>query len=90
MCTTPGEALRDAIAVMTAWSASPDGPPDLLVECLRGHLDDRPAEDALAAATELILGLTNLCGTVLVINEEATGISLRETLRELALHHAET
>ena len=85
MQTTPAQSVRDAIEVMSAWLAQPDGPPDLLIECLRRHLAKRPPEKALAAATELIMGMTTLCGTVLAINEEATGIDVRATLRELAL-----
>ena len=39
MQTTRAQSMRNAIAVMTAWSAQPDGPPDLLIDCLRQHLD---------------------------------------------------
>jgi len=74
---------------MTAWSARPDGPPDLLIETLRGHLDTRPPEQALAAATELIMGMTTLCGMVLALNEEATGLDMHATLREIALRYVE-
>ena len=89
MCSTPAQSVRAAIAVMTAWSARPDGPPDLLIETLRGHLDSRPPEQALAAATELIMGMTTLCGAVLALNEEATGLDMGATLRELALRCVE-
>jgi hypothetical protein len=89
MRTTRAQSVRNAIEVMTAWSAQPDGPPDLLLDCLRRHLDARPPEQALVAATELIMGLTSLCGAVLALNEEATGMDVRATLRELALHYAE-
>jgi hypothetical protein len=89
MCSTPAQSVRDAIGVMTAWSARPDGPPDLLIETLRSHLDRRPPEQALVAATELIMGMTTLCGAVLVLNEEATGLDMGATLRELALQYVE-
>ncbi len=89
MCSTPAQSVRDAIRVMTAWSARPDGPPDLLIETLCRHLDARPPERALAAATELIMGMTTLCGAVLALNEEATGLDMRATLRELALRYVE-
>ena len=75
--------------VMTAWSASPDGPPDLLIETLHRHLDSRPPEQALAAAFELIMGMTTLCGTVLALNEVAGGLDMGATLRELALRYVE-
>ena len=89
MCSTPAQSVRDAIGVMTAWSDRPDGPPDLLIETLRRHLDTRPPEQALAAATELIMGMTTLCGAVLALNEEATGLDMHATLRELALQYVE-
>jgi hypothetical protein len=89
MRSTPAQSVRDAIQVMTAWSARPDGPPDLLIETLRGHLDTCPPEQALAAATELIMGMTTLCGMVLALNEEATGLDMHATLREIALRYVE-
>jgi hypothetical protein len=89
MCTTRAQSMRDAIAVMTAWSAQPDGPPDLLIDCLCQHLDTHPPEQALVAATELIMGMTSLCGTLLALNEEATGLDMHATLRELAIQYAE-
>ena len=81
--------MRNAIAVMTAWSAQPDGPPDLLVDCLRQQLDTHPPEQALAAAAELIMGMTSLCGMLLALNEEATGLDMETTLRELAIRYVE-
>jgi len=89
MRTTAAQNVRDAIGLMSAWSDRPDGPPDLLVLCLRRHLDERPPEEALIAATELIMGMTTLCGAVLALNEVATGIDMGSTLRELGLHYAE-
>jgi hypothetical protein len=87
MQTTRAQSMRNAIAVMTAWSAQPDGPPDLLIDCLCEHLDTEPLEHALAAATELIMGMTSLCGTLLALNEEATGVDMEVTLRELAIRY---
>ena len=89
MPTTRAQSMRDAIAVMTAWSAQPDGPPDLLVDCLRQHLDTQTPEQALAAAAELIMGMTSLCGMLLALNEEATGLDMEATLRELAIRYVE-
>ena len=87
MQTSRAQNMRDAIAVMTAWSAQPDGPTDLLMSCLRHQLDVQPPELALAAATELIMGMTNLCGMLLALNEEASGLDMQATLRELGLHY---
>ena len=89
MCSTPAQSVRDAIGVMTAWSARPDGPPDLLIETLRRHLNTRLPEQALAAAMELIMGMTSLCGAVLALNEVASGLDMGATLRELALRYVE-
>ena len=89
MRTNAAQSVRDAIEMMSAWSSQPDGPPDLLIECLRHHLDARPPGEALAAATELIMGMTTLCGAVLALNEEASGLDMGVTLRELALQFAE-
>jgi hypothetical protein len=85
---TPGESVREAIEVMTAWLAEPDGPPDLLAFTLRQHLDDCPPEQALAAAARLIAGLTNLCGTLLALHEEAGGLDMHAILQELGHHYA--
>ena len=89
MQTTQAQSMRNAIAVMTAWSAQPDGPPDMLIDCLRQQLDTQPPEQALAAAAELIMGMTSLCGLVLSLNEEATGLDMEATLRQLAIRYVE-
>jgi hypothetical protein len=89
MNTARAESVRKAIGLMTAWSAEPDGPPGLLIDCLGQHLETQPPERALVAATELIMGMTTLCGTVLALNEEATGLDMHVTLRELALLYVE-
>ena len=89
MQTTRAQSMRNAIAVMTAWSAQPDGPPDLLIDCLRQHLDSQPPEQALAGAAELIMGMTSLCGMLLALNEEATGLDMETTLRALAIRYVE-
>ena len=88
MSTTQSESVLNAIELMTAWSARPEGPPDLLVHCLHRQLDQRPA--SLAAAVELIMGMTTLCGLLLVQRHEETGATTQETLRELALHFAQS
>jgi len=37
----------------------------------------------------MIMGMTTLCGTVLALNEEATGLDMETTLREVALLYVE-
>ena len=85
--TRPDSALN-AIEVMTAWLDSPDGPPDLLLSRLRDHVQGHPDGD-LYGATSLIMGLIYLCGTLLALREHETGITTRQTLRELALKFAQ-
>jgi hypothetical protein len=85
---TPAQGVRDAVGLMTAWTAQPDGPPDLLIEVLGGHLGSRPPVLALAEATELIMGMTTLCGALLALNEFETGVDMQVILREIALQYA--
>jgi len=82
-------STRSAIELMTAWLDSPNGPPDLLVECLISHLDGRSPRDNLSHAIELIMGLTYLSGSLLVLLEDETGIPARNTVRHLALQYAQ-
>jgi len=88
MRTTPAQSVRHAVGLMSAWSAQPDGPADLFVEFLADHLDTRPPALALAEATELIMGMTTLCGELLALHEEATGLDMHVILREIALRYA--
>jgi hypothetical protein len=89
MCSTPAQSVRDAIGMLTAWSAQPDDPPDLVIETIRRHRDTRPPEQALAAAMELNMGMTSLCGADLPLNEEASRLDMGATLRKLALRYVE-
>jgi hypothetical protein len=82
-------STRSAIELMTAWLDSPNGPPDLLVECLISHLDGRSPRDNLSQAIDLIMGLTYLSGSLLVLLEDETGIPARNTVRHLALQYAQ-
>ncbi len=82
------ESVRLAIELMAAWLQRPNGPPDLLIACLRHQLHERPDGDELAAAVELIMGLVYFNGSLLVLREEETGTPTRETVQELALEFA--
>ena len=88
MRTTPAQGVRDAVGLMTAWSDQPDGPPDLLIEFLGGHLGSRPSVKSLTEATELIMGMTTLCAELLALNELATGVDMHVILQEVALGYA--
>jgi hypothetical protein len=86
---TPNERARDAIELMTAWADDPDGPSDLLADCLRRQIGERPAEVSLIAAHTLIASMSYLCGLLLHLRELESGVTAQETLRALALHSAE-
>jgi hypothetical protein len=86
--STPLEPAQRAVELMTAWAASPEGPPDLMLDCLRRLIDDRPQDERPRAAAELIMGMTCLCGSVLALFEESSGLTPQQTLRQLALHYA--
>jgi hypothetical protein len=79
---------RSAIELMAAWLDCPDGPPDRLVERLRSHVEGHPSQDSLIGAAELVMGMTYLCGSLLVMREFETGITAQETLLDLALEYA--
>ncbi len=82
------DSVRSAIELMAAWLQRPDGPPDLLIACLRHQLLDRPDGDELAAAVELIMGLVYFNGSLLVLREEETGVPTRQTVQQLAMEYA--
>jgi hypothetical protein len=82
-------STSSAIALMTAWLETPDGPPDLLLDCLSSDLDGHSSEERLSHAVALIMGFTYLNGTLLVMLEEVTGIPAHEMLRNLALQYAQ-
>ena len=83
------DCALSAIDLMAAWLGCPDGPPDLMVERLRSHVDGHPSRDRLVGATELIMGMTYLCGSMLVMRELETGVLAQETLLDLALEFAQ-
>ena len=87
MTTVPAESIRDAIELMTAWSASPEGPSDVFKNVLSRHLDNRSPEEAASTSVELLMKMTTLCGVVLALRELEAGVSIEGTLRELALRH---
>ena len=90
MAETPRpDSAQHAIDVMTAWLDSPDGPPDLLISRLRTYIDGHPGGDKLVGAVRLIMGMTYLCGSLLVLREHETGISTRQTVRDLGLEFAQ-
>jgi len=82
------DSARNAIEVVTAWLDSPDGPPDLLLSQMCNHVQAHPKGD-LYGATSLIMGLIYLCGSLLALREHETGISSRQTVRDLGLEYAQ-
>jgi hypothetical protein len=83
------ESARSAIDLMTAWLDTPDGPPDLLIARLRNHIEGHRSGDALSGAITLIMGMIYLCGSLLALREHETGITIRQTLRDLGLEYAQ-
>ena len=81
-------SARSAVELMTAWLASPDGPPTLLLETLERHIKEHPNGDLVNGAVELIIGLTKLCGSLLVLRELETEVSGQRTLQDLRLEIA--
>jgi hypothetical protein len=91
-CTpeTPRPAsVSAAVDLMTAWLDSPDGPPDLLIARLGSYIEGRPDRNQLAGAVELVMGMKYLCGSLLALREHETGISMDQTVRDLALQYAQ-
>ena len=79
-------AARDAVAVMTAWAAEPESTA-LLGQTMLGIVDSGESTRDLAWVN-LAIGLTNLCGHLLVLRQKETGRPVGDTLRELALNYA--
>ena len=82
------EGARTAVDLMTAWLASPDGPPDLLISRLANHIQGHPGGDLYGAVT-LIMGQIYLCGSLLALREHETGITPLQTVRDLGLEYAQ-
>jgi hypothetical protein len=89
MPTTPSQGVRNAIEMMTSWLESPDDLSELYLLRLRSNLADRPDGDALAGAVELVMGMTALCGGLLVTLAEASEATESEILQRFALLYAE-
>ena len=81
------ESACHAVDLMTAWLDSPDGPPDLLISRLDNHIQRHPIGDLYGAIT-LIMGMIYLCGSLLALRQHETGITTRQTLRDLGLEYA--
>ena len=89
MSDPAGESVSHAIELMTAWLECPDDSVSPLAERLQRIISEPCAGDSqLAGAVELVLGLTSLNGSLLLLLEERSGITARETLREVALQFA--
>jgi len=82
-------SVEGAVELMTAWLATPDGPPDLLLQTLERRIEEHPSGDRLVAAVELVMGMTRLCGSLLVLREMEDGVTGDQTIRDLALGIAE-
>ena len=81
--------IGNAVELMMAWQAAPDGPPDELVAALDRQLSEHPSGDKVQAGVELVMGMTLLCGSTLALHELETGTPLTDTLQALALQFAQ-
>jgi hypothetical protein len=75
------DMTRAAIAVMTAWASAG---PALATETIRNTVQDREAQGAMDVTAELLAGLVNLCGLLLVLRDAEHDVSPVGTLREIA------
>jgi len=88
MSTSPSEGVRNAIELMTSWLESPDALSELFVRRLRTTIAERPDGDAVAGAVQLVMGMTELCGGLLITLADATEVTESEALQQFALLYA--
>ena len=88
MHTSPTESTRNAIELMTSWLESSDEPSELFIRRMCAHIGERPDGDPIAGAVELVMGMTQLCGSLLITLAEEIGVSESEALQGLALLYA--
>ena len=89
MSTPSSQGVRHAIELMTSWLESPDDLSELYVLRLRSNLADRPDGDTVAGAVQLVMGMTELCGGLLVTLAEAVDATESELLQRFALLYAD-
>ncbi len=77
---------RKAIELMSAWAGDPDGDTDFLGQRLTALLEEE--DDPLGAAIELIAGLVNLTGLLLVRRLSENGVTESQTLQEMGVRFA--
>lgn len=75
------DMTRAAIGVMTAWASAG---PALATETIHSTVQDREAQGAVDGTAELLAGLVNLCGLLLVLRDTEHDVSPVGTLREIA------
>lgn len=80
--------VRDAIAVMTAWLAEPDGG-KLVGQTAMDIVDERSPGDPAVGLVGLVQGLTGLCGVMLARIEKQTGIPMERTLQDYGRNFAD-
>ncbi len=84
------ESVPHAIELMTTWLECPEDSSAPLIGRLRTVIgESHDPGDQLVAATELLMGMTYLSGSLLFLLEHESGIKAREFLQELALQYAE-
>ena len=74
-----GDAMADAIRVMTAWASQPDRP-----DFASSQIEDILRERDIEGVFDLVAGFVSLSGVLLTRLEKATGAGYLETLQQIA------
>ena len=83
------ENTRTAIGVMTAWASDNDDEPEFTARYLASLTAGGTVKDQVLTQAQIISGLVNLAGSLLVLRDAETGVPPQATLRELAQHIAD-
>ena len=76
-------AARTGLELLTAWSGEPQGGP-LVPDLIVDHIRDGDPEQI----TDVIVGLVNVAGRLLIMTAEATNRTQAEVLQELGRDYA--
>lgn len=75
---------RHAVAIMTEWLDDPHGETDRVSDVAMSIVAEAGDGDVVAGLTEVVIGLINLNGQLLVDANARTGVRAEVLLRELA------
>lgn len=81
-------STRAAVALVTAWLADPVGEPRFPTRTMIDLIGDLGQGDDVEGLVDLVVGATALSARLLERIEEETGVSVKQSLREVALDYA--